>query len=1567
MFKHKSKTKDFVKKQIAQMLALVMVLSSFASTGMAANTAYAEPTDTYLIFEKVDQETGDKIPGGVYGLYSDAECNNLLGEIPTTDEYTEVKITGVPSGKYYVREIESAYGYKPSDDILEIEVVAGNSTPVAIAATPIVKEVAVSVVDTNNVSDILVGTELKIQEYDAENDAWNDLVELEYSNEVGAFVINASYTNAKDKTYDDNMLRYTRANQGWFKVAEVNAQPGYINENYWFNFSIVEDEVELGENNKTALTEDGAIVNAKALALEIQITDIDTGDALEGAQMKFEYDGQEYNGTTDADGKLFLVVPEGSELTGKLSEVVAPAGYDIPDELYNGVDVVLSNTNLVDGYYRTSASYENEQTAADTTVIINNYEMVDGNKVSIAGATVKILDENGDVVVLPDSSNCEWVTGDAPITVENLPAGDYVLRVEPADGYATSEDKGIAVENKAEPQEFGFESKALVVQFSKLDGVSGVPVIGSELVILDENKEPVLDADGNEIKWETDGDVHEILRLLIGTYYLHENNAPDGYQKNDDMKFEVVDTETPIAVKMSGEDNRTYGAIHLYKKDSKTNEALNGVVFDVVSIEEVKDPISGDVIYTAGQVVDTLTTDEDGFAQSSVNLPIGTYGAAGFVDSIKYRVIEVKAADGAQYDSEVAADIEFKYVDDSTPVVVAKIDLTNDKPVMEVSVDASVKTYIGNYDYRNNVTVVNNGDVIKYSVSVANAGAAPAWNVVVRNEIPDGVKVLSDSVTNDGVYDDAFVYWSIDKIPAGETVVLSFDVKVDCNKACEIVSMAQYAMPTSIPADKEDYLDPNDDNNDWKNTDAIVYQTVKFASNVVGGNDGDVKIVSPGDTIRYHMEFTAVNGINGVVISDVIPDGLTYKPGSATINGVADAGAERNPDTNELVFSAVDAKNETVVFEFDVIVDDIEIGEEVYFENIANAEYVANPYTNENKDVEYKLPTYYADKNLVVEKQGSPDTHKNNMTVLKKGDKVEYTIVVKNNGKSVIKNVVVADVVPDGMMYVSNGAPNNVEINVNNNTDELTWHIPSIAANDSVKLKFVASVKEQRAQIIRSSASYATSDNAEMPEVNKRTNEVVYQVVELHKMSKVNGENGSASGVVSVGDTITYTIQIVTKGYLSDVDIYDIIPNGLAYVSNSLAMKIDNGNWEEVAGDEQGLIEQKDGTAIHINIDEMRAGTYYIKFDTIVDHIKTNTNKEYTNQASIEYDIMPGNANSERATLKSESVSHMTSVQLGAVGGENDDELRKNVTVVKDGEEIEYEIVIENTGASDIRNLVIFDEIPENVTFVSATNGGVHDKDSDSVTWVIDKLKADDSITVKLVVKCASGNKATEIVNQAKYAVPEDIDNIKDSEWLLTSKVIHQTVGVTKGSSIKHGTDKNDALYVAINAKFTYTIDVETTNIVYGLKVSDEIPSGLKFVAGSAFYTLPDGEKVKLEKLEPDKYGIINFDEIDELPAGKTQFSFEVTVEDVKDFDENYYFVNVANASVQKYKGSNKMIELTSNSISHKTIKTNETDTPVLGFESTSETMVWAVIAIVSAIAMCAFGFYGFVDQKKKR
>ncbi len=153
------------------------------------------------------------------------------------------------------------------------------------------------------------------------------------------------------------------------------------------------------------------------------------------------------------------------------------------------------------------------------------------------------------------------------------------------------------------------------------------------------------------------------------------------------------------------------------------------------------------------------------------------------------------------------------------------------------------------------------GDVVQYTITVANAGPSNATNVVVLEKLPKSVTYISDN--GNGAYDYKTGKWNIDSIRANETKSLS--IKVKTNKIGKVTNTV------NVTSDEDNI---NIDKNTANVTINVVPKVVDLKIKV------DVNNTKPyvGDLVEITITITnkGKTDATGVKVYDHIPKGLKY-------------------------------------------------------------------------------------------------------------------------------------------------------------------------------------------------------------------------------------------------------------------------------------------------------------------------------------------------------------------------------------------------------------------------------------------------------------------------------------------------------------------------------------------------------------------------------------------------------------------------------------------------------------------------------------------------------------------
>ena len=166
---------------------------------------------------------------------------------------------------------------------------------------------------------------------------------------------------------------------------------------------------------------------------------------------------------------------------------------------------------------------------------INDYTKWDISKTDITGdqelegAELELHNDQNELIET-------WISGKMPHRIERLTPGKYLLteKIAPA-GYVTANTITFEVTEDGEVHRITMIDQCTRVKISKRDITNQTELPGAHLEILNEKGE-VLES------WISREEPHYVEKLPAGSYHLRETIAPDGYEKTEDVIFEVKDT-----------------------------------------------------------------------------------------------------------------------------------------------------------------------------------------------------------------------------------------------------------------------------------------------------------------------------------------------------------------------------------------------------------------------------------------------------------------------------------------------------------------------------------------------------------------------------------------------------------------------------------------------------------------------------------------------------------------------------------------------------------------------------------------------------------------------------------------------------------------------------------------------------------------------------------------------------------------------------------------------------------------------------------------------------------------
>ena len=425
--------------------------------------------------------------------------------------------------------------------------------------------------------------------------------------------------------------------------------------------------------------------------------------------------------------------------------------------------------------------------------------------------------------------------------------------------------------------------------------------------------------------------------------------------------------------------------------------------------------------------------------------------------------------------------------DESTRTITWIIDLGAGESAV-FSVNAAVEAYgninntvvVGNKSATKNITVPeiipgksvdvenpNFGDTVTYTVVVTNNGVVDAKQVVVKDILDKGLKFVKATGEYTFDEDSRTVTWIID-LAKGESQ--TFYVTAVAEAYGVLINDVTVGDNTA-------------------SADVVVPEIIP---------DKTANITNPnfGDKVDYTVTVTndGMGDANNVVIVDRLGEGLTFV--SASDNGVWD------PVKRTVTWIVDLAKGESKVFSVIAIVSG--------YGNVTNSLVVGNKTTGVNVTVPEIIPDKTA-----------------NISDPNFGDNVNYTVTVTNDGIGDAKDVVVRDVLSEGLKFVS--ATGNYTFDEVTRT--VTW-IVDLAKGESKVFSVIAIV-----------SGYGNVTNSLV--VGNKTTGVNVTVPEINPDKTVDNE------IPNFGDNVTYTVKVTNDGIgdANNVVITDVLDKGLKFLN----------------------------------------------------------------------------------------------------------------------------------------------------------------------------------------------------------------------------------------------------------------------------------------------------------------------------------------------------------------------------------------------------------------------------------
>ncbi|PAE91603.1 isopeptide-forming domain-containing fimbrial protein, partial [Shouchella clausii] len=483
------------------------------------------------------------------------------------------------------------------------------------------------------------------------------------------------------------------------------------------------------------------------------------------------------------------------------------------------------------------------------------------------------------------------------------------------------------------------------------------------------------------------------------------------------------------------------------------------------------------------------------------------------------------------------------------------------KPVIESEKNATLlEKADGNTDADNPEV----GDTLLYTIQARNTlEGSIVENFVIFDVIPEGLeyvpgtlKVNGEVVTDEedddeGHYVGGEAFGSFRDVTNTEWQTLEFQVIVGEGQAGKDIENVAVV-------DGDNLDEPDEPREEVK----IYPREPKLESRKSAQNaDENKERYEVGDTVVYTIESrntVSDSLLENLTITDVLPEGLTFVEGSLEVSHGGTGSFEDGTVTADFG-EVADTEWRTVTFE--ATIDTGYSGETIKNVAVVEVPNIDEPDEPETEiDVDPKEPVLESEKAASLIEKAEGNTDEDNPEV---GDTLRYTIQTRNTIEdSLIENLTISDVIPEGLEYV----PGTLKVNGEAVTDEedddqghyvdgtVVGQFGNVEDTEWHTLEFDVVVLPGQAGEDIENTAVVDGDNLDEPDRPQEEVKIYPREPKLESRKSATNADESKDGY-EVGDTVVYTIEArntVSDSLFENLIITDQLPEGLTFVEGSL-------------------------------------------------------------------------------------------------------------------------------------------------------------------------------------------------------------------------------------------------------------------------------------------------------------------------------------------------------------------------------------------------------------------------------
>ena len=757
-----------------------------------------------------------------------------------------------------------------------------------------------------------------------------------------------------------------------------------------------------------------------------------------------------------------------------------------------------------------------------------------------------------------------------------------------------------------------------------------------------------------------------------------------------------------------------------------------------------------------------------------------------------------------------------------------------------------------------NVDNVIGGDVIYFDITVTNSGQSPLFNVTLSDDLSDliskfvsgGINVTSGGAVVTPTWDNNIVSINIAELGIGKSLTYRFTFKIreDVIIGSSYTNTAN-AIGYSALSNGRNYTDAAKDS---FTTKLPVITKWVVDSSIDNGRDK----VTIGEKVIYGVNVTLpVGNYTKLVIKDTLPQGFEYiGAGAFYANGT----------------KLVNGKDWTVnVNNYDVTITVNNVHSSSFANGVLSINLTARPtiFDPSNKEGAVKVNNvelFLNDKTMgrssakvTIVEPTADITKKFNVTEVEGLDHVSFDVIVKNNGKTPLFNVVIFDGLDDFDLFIGQTpSEDNVVIKVTgadgNPIDAKIKWIGSHVEIDVAQLNPGDIIHAKYSFVIRSDiqigSQYVNMANVvgySAPDHGRNYYNYDEDTLKtkLPAITKwvVDSEIDNGKDKVTIGEKVIYGVNVTLPvGNYTKLVIKDTLPQGFEYIGAGAFYA--NGT---------KLVNGKDWT-VNVN-----------NYDVTITVNNVHSSSFANGVLSINLTARPtifDPSNKEGAVkvnnvelFLNDKTMGRSSAKVTIVEPTADITKKFNVTEVEGLDHVSFDVIVKNNGKTPLFNVVIFDGLDDFDLFIGQTpsednvvikvTGADGNPIDAKIKWIgshveidVAQLNPGDIIHAKYSFVIRSdiqiGSQYVNMANVVGYSAPyhgriyynESKDTLKTKMPSITKLVIGTTLGNKEGNIFTPNIGEN----------VTYQIMVKLPKGNYtNLQVKDILPQGFEYLENS--------------------------------------------------------------------------------------------------------------------------------------